>query len=120
MSEWPSATWQWLWCFVGLGVALILAADRSPTIVDHVVMLSGAFLIAALAVGIRRPDALLIVSLIGVLLGSAGLPGMTRPLVACFLVLLLLFFAILRWYNPYGNRKAKAGLNYEVAGHVRT
>src|SRR5262249_265973 len=73
MSEWPSATWQWLWCFINLLIAFLLAIyDPSPAIVDDVAMLSAALLIAAIAVDIRRVHVLFLVASIGAILGAMG------------------------------------------------
>jgi hypothetical protein len=120
MKQWPSATWQWLGCFAGLAAAVGLAIyDPSELIWDDIAMLGAGPLLGALAIGIRLKRVLFAVTFGGAALGAPGLPEFVRPLAAVFLGLVLVFFAVLWWKSPYGNTKAKAGLEYRVVGRRR-
>lgn len=111
---------RWLVCLAGLALALLMSFAEPASWVADVALDAAAMVVAALAVGMRRPVPLLLFALAGA--GAALLlPSPFAAGVEGGVILLLATFFVVIWLNtPFSSVVAAPGTKYRVEGVERT
>ena len=111
---------RWFVCLAGLALALLMSFAEPASLAADVALDAAAMIVAALAVGMRRPVPLLLFAIAGAA-AALLLPSPFAAGVEGGVILLLAAFFVVIWLNtPFSSVIASPGTKYRVEGVERT